>query len=544
MRRCTAIGPNGVLRKILANVPFAHLKVDPIRHIQAQSYNFGVALKIDDLRELRNRIEKSPQKKKFGKALTAVYNYCKDGIWALAACAALASFSSLAAREADSGDEISSFNFSRYASELIASLHATQIDPESEEPVIYGDEEAASAFTQPEEQQLAFADVEITSDPGQLEVPDRPQEQPWQVYRIARNDTLGRILGKIADDREATNFLVTQKFKVYRRLRRGQPIEYRLDENGKIQSLRYKASADLIFEFERNDGHNMSALERTPDLSARIAAKHGKITSTHNSLFAATDHAQVPDSIIHGVISALETRVDFARSTRLGDNFTLVYEELLDEDGIYAAAGQLLGFSWINRNKEIIGLYNADEGGFFEPDGTSVQRAFLRSPLKFSRISSKFTNRRFHPVLKKWRAHRGVDFAAPRGTPVRASGDGRITFRGRKGGYGNTVIIEHFGKYTTLYAHLSKFHRKATKGSQVAQGQIIGYVGSTGLSTGPHLHYEFRIDGKHQDPLSAKVPTRRPPLTGEALAQFQQKTSSILSTIRAGQAEVLQAKSQ
>ena len=502
-----------------------------------KSYNSNVALNINDLRELRSKVEKSPQGKRAGRLLAKTYSYCKDGIWALAACATLATISNLAAEEADA----SAFNFGRYASELLAGIQAAQIDLQEEVPVVYGDEEAASAFTQPEEQ-LAFANVQITSEhPANAA---RPQEQPWQVYRIARNDTLGRILGKIADDPEAASFLVVQKFGVYRRLRRGQPIEYRLNANGKIQSLRYKASADLIFEFERNDGHNMSAHERTPDLTARIAVKHGKITSDRNSLFAATDYAQVPDPVIHSVISALETRVDFARSTRLGDSFALIYEELLDEDGMYATAGRLLGFSWINKGSETVGLYSTDEGGFFEPDGESVQRAFLRSPLKFSRISSKFTNRRFHPVLKKWRAHRGVDFAAPRGTPVRASGDGRITFRGRKGGYGNTVIIEHFGKYTTLYAHLSKFNSKATRGSQVTQGQVIGYVGSTGLSTGAHLHYEFRIDGKHQDPLSAKVPTRRPPLTGETLAKFQQETADILARIRAGQEEVLQAKSR
>ena len=502
----------------------------------------GVALKIDELRDLRSRIEKSPQGKKAGRILTRSYSYCKDGIWALMACATLAFFSNLVAREADAGSESATFNFSLYASELIAGLYAKEAEPEEEEPVVYGDEEASSAFTQPEEQQLAFADVEITSElPADAPV---SRQQPWQTYRIARNDTLGRILGKIADDPQATRFLVSRKLGVYRRLRRGQPIEYRLDGDGNIQSLRYKASADLIFEFERNDGHNMTAVERTPDLTARIAVKHGEITAANNSLFAATDHAQVPDPIIHSVISALETRVDFARSTRLGDSFTLVYEELLDEDGMYATAGRLLGFSWINRGSETVGLYSTDEGGFFEPGGESVQRAFLRSPLKFSRISSKFSNRRFHPILKKWRAHHGVDFAAPRGTPIRASGDGRITFRGRKGGYGNTVIIEHFGKYTTLYAHMSKFHSKATKGSQVAQGQVIGYVGSTGLSTGPHLHYEFRIDGRHQDPLSARVPTRRPPLTGEALANFQRQTRDVLARIRAGQEEVLQAKSQ
>ncbi len=504
-------------------------------------------MSITDLRNARSSPDRPPSGGGFASDFKSLYRVLSDGIWALAACSAIALVSSFAGSvEEDRAvdiqgppDSIGKAEPSGSIGEGSAEGLAAGYDEDAEL-------EAASPFAAPEGEPLAYVEIESETAPElSAEQPAEPAEAPWQVYRIKRHDTLGKILRTIKADEEATRYLVSQKFSVYRRLRRNQPIEFRMTEDGMLESLRYKASADLILEFERNSGHDMAAIERAPDLTPRIAAKRGNVTSQLNSLFAATDHENVPDAIVHSAIGALETRVDFARSTRVGDSFVLVYEELLDEDGAFATAGRLLGFSWTNRGEEIIGLYYPEENAFFDPDGHSTQRAFLRSPLKFSRISSKYTNRRYHPVLKKWRAHRGVDFAAPRGTPVRASGDGVITFRGRNGGYGNTVMIKHFGKYTTLYAHLSKFSR-AKKGQRVSQGDVIGYVGTTGLSTGPHLHYEFRIGGKHQDPLSAKVPVKRPPLTGEQLAKFRQASTSVLSEIRAiqrGSAELQAAAS-
>jgi len=157
--------------------------------------------------------------------------------------------------------------------------------------------------------------------------------------------------------------------------------------------------------------------------------------------------------------------------------------------------------------------YTTPDGttSYYNPeDGRNKKRAFIRTPVKFARISSGFSRKRYHPALKKWRAHRGVDYAAPSGTPVKAAGKGKVIFRGKKSGYGNVIIIQHGTKYTTLYAHLSKFSRASKKGSSVSQGQVIGYVGMTGLATGPHLHYEFRVDGVHRNPLKVKLPKADP----------------------------------
>ncbi|MCK5361150.1 MAG: M23 family metallopeptidase, partial [Gammaproteobacteria bacterium] len=168
---------------------------------------------------------------------------------------------------------------------------------------------------------------------------------------------------------------------------------------------------------------------------------------------------------------------------------------------------------FINSGKTYRAIANREEDGsirYYSPDGKSMQKTFLRTPVKFSRISSRFTKARFHPVLKKTRAHKGVDYAASRGTPVRATATGRIIHAGRKGGYGNAVIISHGSTYSTLYAHLSSYSRGIAKGSKVKQGQTIGYVGSTGLASGPHLHYEFRINGKHVNPLTFRQPASEP----------------------------------
>jgi len=159
-----------------------------------------------------------------------------------------------------------------------------------------------------------------------------------------------------------------------------------------------------------------------------------------------------------------------------------------------------------------------------------MRKAFLRSPVKFSRISSRFTRKRWHPVLSKWRSHKGVDYAAARGTPIRASGDGKITFKGTKGGYGKSIFIQHGGKYTTVYAHMTRYARGSRKGKRIKQGQIIGYVGSTGLASGPHLHYEFRVNGVHRNPLTVKLPAAEP-IDKAYRAHFKKETRTYLSML-------------
>ncbi len=380
-------------------------------------------------------------------------------------------------------------------------------------------------------------DVEIVPDIAVITEPEIPPADKWQSYQIKRNDTLGSILQKIDVDEASRRFLVSQKLSSYRKLRAGRPIYYKLAEDGELLALRYKTSPELHLNFIRAEDGNMEVTETAPVLSTAITVKQAQITEQNNSLFAASDNVRIPDGAIQQVIDALETRIDFVRDTRVGDNFAVVYEEYTDEDGDSAGPGQVLGLRYVNRGEEVLGLRNPTDGGYYDEQGVSLQRAFLKSPLKFSRISSKFSLRRFHPILKKWRSHRGVDFAAPTNTPIRSTADGVISYIGKKGGYGNVVMIEHFGKYLTLYGHLNKFASKIKRGSKVSQGQVIGYVGSTGLATGPHLHYEFHNNGKQVDPLSAKVPTRKPPLTDQSLQDFIIATKEVREMLNGADGE-------
>ena len=219
-----------------------------------------------------------------------------------------------------------------------------------------------------------------------------------------------------------------------------------------------------------------------------------------------------PDAIAIQIAEIFSSHIDFHRDLRRGDRFAVVYEGLYHGSEL-VRTGRILAAEFVNRGKSLQAIWFASgdgRGGYYTPDGNSLRKAFLRSPLEFSRISSGFTRARFHPILKKWTAHRGIDYAAPTGTRVRTTGDGVVRFAGRKGGYGNLVIVQHANKYSTYYAHLSKFVHSVHKGARVAQGDFIGYVGQTGLATGPHLHYEFRIDGVQRDPLKVVMPEAVP----------------------------------
>ncbi len=224
--------------------------------------------------------------------------------------------------------------------------------------------------------------------------------------------------------------------------------------------------------------------------------------------------------------------VDFALDIRAGDSFTVVYEELY-LNGEKLRDGDILAAEFNNRGKRYRAIRYQDPRGrteYYSPDGKNMRKAFLRTPVAFTRISSRFSLGRKHPILHHIRAHKGVDYAAPRGTPIKATGDGKIVFRGRKGGYGNTIIIQHGGRYSTLYAHMSRFARSLRTGRRVRQGQVIGYVGSTGLATGPHLHYEFRINGAHHNPLTVRLPDASP-LPRKYRRNFKASTAPYLAQL-------------
>jgi murein DD-endopeptidase MepM/ murein hydrolase activator NlpD len=256
-----------------------------------------------------------------------------------------------------------------------------------------------------------------------------------------------------------------------------------------------------------------------------------KTATVHSSLFAAADAAGIPDAIAGQIARIFSTDIDFHADLRKGDSFSVVYE-MIYEAGELVAPGRILEARFVNAGHEYNAvLFPDDEGrdAYYSLDGSNRAKGFLRSPVEFSRISSGF-GARFHPIFKNWRAHTGVDFAAPQGTRVLASADGVVVAAGVRGGYGNAIEIRHGGSVTTLYGHLSRFAAGIHAGAHVHQGEPIGYVGMTGFATGPHLHYEYRVAGAYQDPLRVALP-KAEPVAPQLRAKFQQVAAEARATI-------------
>ncbi len=347
----------------------------------------------------------------------------------------------------------------------------------------------------------------------------KADEGYWREERIQRGDTLAALLSRLgAEDPEAAAFLRnTRSARTLYQLIPGRTVRVLATADGKLLALRYQTSGRVLNV--RRQGDTFSLTEEAVELERRVLMKSGEIRS---SLFAATDASGLSDAVATQIADIFSTDIDFHRDLRRGDRFTVVYEMYYDQ-GEAVRSGRLLAAEFVNQGKSyqaVYFLYAEGQGGYYTPGGKNIRKAFLRSPLEFSRISSGFSDR-FHPILKQWRAHKGIDYAAPSGTRIKATGDAVVEFAGRhQGGYGNLVVLRHQSKYTTWYGHLSGFAKGIRKGARVAQGDVIGYVGATGLATGPHLHYEFRINDVHQNPLRVVLPSA-PPISPEQKLVFE-----------------------
>ena len=284
----------------------------------------------------------------------------------------------------------------------------------------------------------------------------------------------------------------------------GQSFTFSIREDGSLAALKYQKNPLNSIEFtDTDDGYIVNTHNLVPDSHA--AYREAVITE---SLFLAGRKAGMDQSLIMEVANIFGWDVDFALDIRKNDSFKVLYEEQF-LNGEKFRNGPILAAEFTNQGKTYRAVRYTDENGvsnYYTPEGKSMRKAFLRTPVDFARISSHFNLKRKHPVLNKIRAHKGTDYAAPTGTPIKAAGDGKVTFVGSKGGYGKTVILKHGQRYKTLYAHMSKYGRGIRSGKYVKQGQIIGYVGSTGLSTGPHLHYEFHENGVVRNPVKVALP--------------------------------------
>lgn len=347
----------------------------------------------------------------------------------------------------------------------------------------------------------------------------RTDEGYWREERVQRGDTVASLLSRLmVDDPQAAQFLrgAREARVLYQHLIPGRTVRAQTTADGKLLALRYQNGARVL-SVERN-GDAFSAADEPVQLERRVLMKSGVIRS---SLFAATDAAGLADAVATQLADIFSTDIDFYKDLRKGDRFSVVYEMYHDQ-GEPVRSGRVLTAEFISQGKTYQAVwfqYAEDRGGYYTPEGRNIRKAFLRSPLEFSRITSGFTNSRFHPVLQQWRAHKGIDYAAPTGTRVKATGDGIVEFAGRQGAYGNLVVLRHQSQYTTWYGHLSGFARGMRKGLRVAQSDVIGYVGATGLVTGPHLHYEFRTNGVHQNPLRVVLPSA-PPIMAEQKPAF------------------------
>ncbi|MFY0700890.1 MAG: peptidoglycan DD-metalloendopeptidase family protein [Bermanella sp.] len=344
----------------------------------------------------------------------------------------------------------------------------------------------------------------------------------WSMQSIKPGDTLAQLfVNEGLSSQLLYKLTQTEHGASLNQLHPGDKVGFNLDEQS-LQSFRLEKSLFESYEFTRNEsGFSSKHIVLEPDVVETFA--QGTIDS---SLFEAGIGSGMSNNIIMQLATIFGWDVDFALDIRQGDNFSLIYQEKY-LDGKKVGDGDILVARFENQGKAYTAVRYDDAKGYsqyFTPAGLSMRKAFLRTPVDFTRISSKFNLKRKHPILHRIRAHKGVDYAARRGTPIRAAGDGKVIFAGRKGGYGKVLILQHGTSYTTLYAHLQSFGRGVRVGKRVKQGQTVAYVGSSGLASGPHLHYEFRVNGVHRDPLRVRLPHAKPidPLQKDRFLHYAQ----------------------
>jgi murein DD-endopeptidase MepM/ murein hydrolase activator NlpD len=365
-------------------------------------------------------------------------------------------------------------------------------------------------------------DLQLPNLADQIAALQQGQQQFIHEERIRPGDSLGAVFNRLGiADQQAQAFVRSDKVaRSILSLKTGKRIQAETDENGQLLSLHATIAdkGDFKTITVTRKGDKFVSNAAPAQLERRVEMRSRNITS---SLYAATDDAsdgsQIPDSIVNQIIEMFSTSIDFRADLKRGDRFNVVYETYW-LDGEMVRTGRILAGEFVNRGVAYQSVWYEDpishQGGYYSLDGKALKKAFLKSPVAFNRISSGFSMR-MHPVLGVWKKHEGVDFAAPLGTPIKASGDGVVEFVGTQNGYGNIVVLKHWSNYSTAYGHMSRFAGGLHRGQKVAQGDVIGYVGATGWATGPHLHYEFRIGGHATDPMALKNLQQQPLTPGE-----------------------------
>lgn len=381
---------------------------------------------------------------------------------------------------------------------------------------------------------LAETQEQAPSFPAASAIQTEPST-PWTHAEVRKGDNLSLIFKRHGLSERDLHQIMSLGGETHAltKIFPGSEIRLMLDEAGSLKALAYDVGEARTLQVQREEtGFAAETIER--ELDIRTAQASGII---QGSLFVAANRAGLSDGLIMELVRIFGWDIDFALDIRQDDHFSLIYEEVYLE-GEKLRDGRILAAEFVNRGKVFRAVRYTDaqnRADYYSPDGKSMRKAFLRSPVEYTRVSSRFSTGRMHPVLNRIRAHKGVDYAAPTGTPIKATGDGRVILKGVNGGYGNTVIIQHGSRYNTLYAHLSGFARGLKQGDRVKQGQTIGYVGMSGLATGPHLHYEFRVDDIHRDPLKVQFPEAAP-VPAQHLADFKTHTQALLTQLKAAHA--------
>ena len=382
-----------------------------------------------------------------------------------------------------------------------------------------------------EENQIVIIPLSFPAlDSNETSATSIDSEFSWLTVKVKNGDTLASIFKRHQLNQVELHQIMSlgKITSTLKSLRPGQVFRFQLDESGQLQVLEYEINQleSLLVSRLSEGGFGARAVQHA--LDKRIGYSEGTISS---SLFEAGKQAGMTDALIMELVGIFGWDIDFALDIRNGDNFALLFEEQYLE-GQKVKDGPIVAAEFTSQGRTYRAVRYTDAQGrsdYYSPDGHSMRKAFLRTPVDFRRISSRYGKRR-HPTLNQLKMHKGVDYAAKRGTPIKAAGDGKISFQGRKGGYGRVVIIQHGGRYSTLYAHMHRFKKSMYVGKRVKQGDIIGYVGSSGRATGPHLHYEFRVSGTHRNPLTVKLPDAAP-IQREYRQDFELKTRSLLSQL-------------
>ncbi len=360
--------------------------------------------------------------------------------------------------------------------------------------------------------------------------PSLRQSLGWQFVEVSYGDTLSELFVELElDPADLARLLRSgEEAKILNAMKEGYELGFRLDDSGGLDEFRLIRSPLQELAFRR-DGQEFSIepIRHTPRIETDI--KGGTV---YSSLLAAAEREQVPPTQSMRMVDIFGGKIDFMLDTQPGDQFTIFYEQQFLEDE-YVGEGDMLVARFVNRGKEHLAVRyeNADgRTGYYSPDGNSMRTGMMRNPLDVFRISSHFNPKRLHPILNKVRPHEGTDYAAPTGTPVRATSDGNITRASRYGSYGNIVIVAHTGGFETRYAHLSRFADGMKPGARVRQGDVIGYVGSTGSATGPHLHYEVLKDGVPRNPARAnELLPSAPGIAADEMDRFRSHTENLLA---------------